>query len=273
MRRLVLAAVTLAMAAAGPVHAQAVDPATVAAPPPPVPTDHAAERYYDPAVMAAARRQLLMEHGGMTYSLVMGNIVEHDVGASGGGYRWEGQASFGGDIDRFVIRSEGEGSDRGGVDRAEVQALWSRAVGPYFNLQAGVRQDLRPHPSRTYATVGFEGLAPYWVEVSGALFLSNRGEVLGRLEGYYDQRITQRLILQPRAELNFAAQDIRETGMAAGLSDAELALRLRYEFTRRFAPYLGVSYDRKFGTAGGFARQAGERAEDTRLVLGLRAWF
>lgn len=273
MRWAILAAAALAMVSTLPAHAQATDPSTGSSAPPPAPTDHAAERYYDPAVMAAARRQLSLEHGGGTYSLVMANIAEHDVGGGGGGYRWEGQAWFGGDIDHFVIKSEGEGRDRGGVDRAEVQGLWSRAVGPYFNLQAGLRQDLQPHPSRTYATVGFEGLAPYWVEVSGALFLSTRGEVLGRLEGYYDQRITQRLILQPRAELNFAARDNRATGTAAGLSDAELALRLRYEFTRRFAPYVGVSYDRRLGAAGDFARQSGERAEDTRLVVGLRAWF
>ena len=271
MRWAALAVAALFMAAARPADAQSTNPTGISTAPPPAPADHAAERYYDPAVMAAARRQLSLEHGGMTYSLVMANIAEHDV--SGGGYRWEGQASFGGDIDRLVIKSEGEGRDRGGVDRAEVQALWSRAAGPYFNLQVGVRHDLQPHASRTYATAGVEGLAPYWVEVSGALFLSNRGEVLGRLEGYYDERITQRLILQPRAELNFAAQDIRETGTAAGLSDAELALRLRYELTRRFAPYVGLSYDRKFGTAGTFARQAGERAEDTRLVVGLKAWF
>ncbi len=91
-----------------------------------------------------------------------------------------------------------------------MQALYSRAIGPYFNLQAGVRQDFGRGPDRTYATIGFEGLAPYMFEVEGALFLSTKGDLLGRLEGYYDQRITQRLILQPRVELNLAAQDVPE---------------------------------------------------------------
>ena len=270
MRRALLLA-GLALAAATGAQAQVGAASGVAnSAPPPAPSDHAAESLYDPAVMAAARRQLALEHGGGTYSMVMANIAEHDTG--GDGYRWEGEAWFGGDIDRFVVKSEGEGG-RDGVGKAEIQGLYSRAVGPYFNLQAGVRQDLRPRPMRTYATVGFEGLAPYWFEVSGALFLSTKGELLGRLESYYDQRVTQRLILQPRVELNLAAQDVRETGTAAGLSDAELALRLRYELTRQFAPYVGVSYDRKFGAAADYARQAGERAEETRVIVGVRAWF
>ena len=206
------------------------------APAPPAPTDHAADRIFDPGAMAAARAQLRREHGGGSYSMVMANLAEFQAG-KGGGYRWEGQASFGGDLNRFVVKSEGEGNNRDGVGVAEVQALYSRAIGPYFNVQGGVRYDFNPTPNSTYATVGFEGLAPYWFEVSGALFLSNRGELLGRLEGYYDQRITQRLILQPRAEANFAAQNVPETQTGSGVSNLELGLRLRYEVKREFAPY------------------------------------
>src|SRR3546814_20250793 len=109
---------------------------------------------------------------------------------------------------RLVLKSEGEGAFNGGVDSAEIQALYSRAINPYWNVQAGVRHDFQPNPSRTYATIGIEGLAPYWFEVEGALFLSDKGDVLARAEGYCDQRIPQRLFPQPPVELNFAAQDI-----------------------------------------------------------------
>ena len=154
-----------------------------------------------------------------------------------------------------------------------MQALYSRAVGPYFNLQAGVRHDFQPTPNRTYATIGFEGLAPYMFEVEGAVFLSNKGDLLGRLEGYYDQRITQRLILQPRAELNFAAQDVPENRIGSGLSNAELGLRLRYEIRREFAPYIGVSWDRKVGDTARFSRAAGDDATAKSIVAGVRVWF
>ena len=216
---------------------------------------------------------MMRENGGQTFSQVMFNLAEIQVRNGKDGYRWDGEGWFGGDIDRFVVKTEGEGAFRQGVESAEVQALYSHAIDPYFNLQAGIRHDFQPSPSRTYATVGFEGLAPYWFEVAGALFLSDKGDLLGRLEGYYDQRITQRLILQPRIELNLAAQDVPENRIGAGLSNAELGLRLRYEFSRQFAPYIGVSYDAKTGQTADYARADGEKATSTSLVAGVHFWF
>ncbi len=242
-------------------------------PPPPAPTDHAADRVFDPAVMAASRAQLRKEHGGSLIGMALLNIAEYQAHKGKDGYRWDGEAWFGGDINRLTLKSEGEGALREGLESAEVQALYSRALDPYWNLQAGVRYDFKPNPSRTYATIGIEGLAPGFFEVEGALFLSNKGDLLGRLEGYYDQRITQRLILQPRVEFNFAAQDVPENRSGSGLSNAELGLRLRYEIRREFAPYIGISYDRKVGDTARFARAAGEDVSNTSFVAGIRFWF
>ena len=243
------------------------------APPPPAPTDHAADRVYGAEAMTMGRNHLQHHHGGGDFYQIMFNLAEYQFRNGRDGYRWDGEAWYGGDINRLFVKTEGEGTFRQGVDSAEVQALYSRAIGPYFNLQGGIRQDLGPSPKRTYATIGFEGLAPTSFEVEGAAFLSNKGDLLGRLEGYYDQRITQRLILQPRAELNFAAQDVPENGIGSGLSNAELGMRLRYEIRREFAPYVGVSWDRKVGDTARFARSAGDNPESTSLVLGVRTWF
>jgi copper resistance protein B len=242
------------------------------APAPPAPKDFAADRYFDPQIMATARAQLKQEHGGSTYSMVLVNIAEYAPRKGVDSYRWEGEAWHGGDINRLVVKSEGEGDTRH-LGRAEIQVLYSRAIGPYFNLQAGLRYDIRPTPNRTYATIGFEGLAPYMFEVGGALFVSNKGDVLGRLDAFEDFRITQRFIVQPRAELNFAASDVSETGIGSGLSDSELGMRLRYEVRREFAPYLGVSWDQKYGRTQDLARAAGENPSSVRFVGGLRVWF
>ena len=247
------------------------EPANEPAPAPP--TDHAADAFYDPADLALSRTMMAKEMGGATFYMVLFNLAEFQAHKGANSYRWEGEAWFGGDLNRFVVKSEGRGDFRGKTGEAEVQALYSRAISPYFNLQGGVRYDIRPTPSRGYATIGIEGLAPYMFKVGGALFLSDRGDVLARAEGYYDQRITQRLILQPRVELNFAAQDIRATGIGAGLSDIELGLRLRYEIKREFAPYIGVSYDSKIGNTARFARADGERVSAASLVIGVRTWF
>ena len=243
------------------------------APAPPLPTDHAADSVYGADAMAMGRHHLQQHHGGQNFSQVLLNLAEYQFRNGRDGYRWDGEAWFGGDINRLFIKSEGEGAFREGIESAEVQALYSRTIGPYFNLQAGVRQDLGPSPKRTYATVGLEGLAPGFFELEGAVFLSNKGDLLGRLEGYYDQRITQRLILQPRAELNFAAQDVPENRIGSGLSNAELGLRLRYEIRREFAPYVGVSWDRRFGDTARYARADGDRATSKSIVAGVRVWF
>lgn len=239
--------------------------------PPRVPADFAADSVFDPAVMARARSQLHMEHGGGIYSKVMVSLGEYQIRDGENGYRWEGEAWVGGDLNRFVVKTGGEGADE--LESAEVQALYSRAVSPYFDLQAGVRQDLQSGPKRTYATVGFEGVAPYWFETSGALFLSSKGEVFGRLEGAYDLRLTQRWILQPRVEANVTGQDIPALELGSGVSNIELGLRLRYEIKREFAPYVGVSFDRKFGGTADYARTAGKEVEATSFVIGVRAWF
>lgn len=243
------------------------------APPPPFPTDHAADQVYPPAAMAMGRHHLQTFHGGQKVGQVLFNLAEYQFRKGRDGFEWDGQAWYGGDINRVWLKSEGDGTIGKSVDRAEVQALYSHAIGPYFNLQGGVRYDFKPNPSRVYATLGVEGLAPGFFELEGALFLSNKGELLARAEGYYDQRITQRLILQPRAELNFAAQSSRATGIGSGLSDAELGLRLRYDIRREFAPYVGVQYRRAFGDTANYLRAAGEDPGGWELLTGVRTWF
>lgn len=163
----------------------------------------------------------------------MGNILEYQAGSSGG-YRWDVEAWRGGDVNRVVLNTEGEGTGRDGVEDAEVQFLYSSAVARYTDLRIGVCQDIKPR-GRTYATAGVEALLPYWFDVEAALFLSPNGDVLGRVEGYYDFQLTQRLVLQPRADLGLSAQNVRETGTGPGLTQAELGLRLRYEMRREFA--------------------------------------
>ena len=243
------------------------------APAPPTPTDHYADRFFPPDAMKQARDEMMREQGGQNFNKVLFNLAEYQFHDGKDGYRWDGEGWFGGDINRLAITTEGEGTVGKGIDSAEVQALYSRAIGPYFNLQAGVRHDFQPSPTRTYATVGVEGLSPFMFEVGGAAFLSTKGDVLGRVEGYYDQRITQRLILQPRVELNLAAQNMRADRIGAGLTGAELGLRLRYEIRREFAPYVGISYEARTGQTARYARADGDDPTTTSLVAGIRFWF
>lgn len=247
------------------------DAAAQSAPPVP-PSERAADLYFDPRVIADARARLQQEHGGVAFSQILLNILELQPASDETAYRWDGEAWYGGDLNRVVFKTEGEGLTEGGLEELELQALYSRAVHPYFDLQFGLRQDFEPTPSRTYATLGVEGLAPLFYDVEAALFLSTRGEIFGRASAWFDQRITQRLILQPRIELNYAAQTVAELGVGAGLSDIELGVRLRYEFRREFAPYIGISYERKIGGSADYARAVGDDIGDAQFVVGIRAF-
>lgn len=241
--------------------------------PPPVPADHAADTVYGTPAMAEGRHHLQKFHGGQKLLRVLFNVADYQIRNGRDAIEWDAKAWYGGDIDRLWVKTEGESEISRAVERAEVQLLYGRAINPYFDIQAGIRYDFKPNPSRVYATLGVEGLAPSFFDVEGILFLSNKGELLARAEGYYDQRITQRLILQPRAELNFAAQNSRQIGVGRGLSDAEIGLRLRYDFRREFAPYVGAQYRRAFGRTRNYLSAEGEDPDGWSLLTGVRFWF
>jgi copper resistance protein B len=263
-------------AAAGDAAPQPSSAAPPVAPPPPAAyggPEHAAETVFSAGEMAAAREQLRREHGAITTSKVLVDLLEARIQDGRDGYVVDAQAWYGGDIDRLWLKGEGESEFGHKPESVELQALWSHALDPWFNLQTGVRYDFRPDPERAYAVLGIQGLAPYWFEVDGALFLSEKGDLSARFEAEYDQRITQQLILQPRFEFDLAAQDVPELGIGAGLSKAEAGLRLRYEIVPEFAPYIGVNYERAFGDTADFARAGGEDVGGWSLVLGLRTWF
>ena len=245
------------------------------APPPPEAFEgpaHAADLFIDPAVMAASRAEVAREVSGMPVLWLQGERLEYRARDGDDGYLWDLQGYYGGDYDKIWFKSEGEGSFGETPESAEVQALWSHAIGPWFDLQAGVRQDLVGR-ERTHAVLGVQGLAPYLFEVDAAAFLSTRGDLTARIEAELDQRITQRLILQPRAEIALSAQDIPELGIGAGIDRIETGLRLRYEIVREFAPYIGIEQEWLLGDSADYARAAGEDPSVTNFVAGLRFWF
>nr|WP_255536546.1 copper resistance protein B [Pacificimonas pallii] len=232
----------------------------------------AADAIWGAAAMRASREALAHENGGMSLFWFQGDRAELRVREGHDGYLWDVQGYYGGDIDKFWFKSEGEGSFGEAMEGVEVQALWSHAIGPFADLQLGLRQDFAPR-DRTYAVIGVQGLAPYNYEYDVAAFVSDKGDLTARAELELDQRITQRLILQPRGEAVLSAQDIPELGIGAGVDKIELGLRLRYEFAREFAPYLGIEQEWKLGQSADYARAAGEDASVTNFVAGIRFWF
>jgi copper resistance protein B len=187
-------------------------------------------------------------------------------------FRWDGQGWVGTDYDKLWIKAEGTLSN-GTLEDGQHQFLYSRAITTYFDLQGGLRSDLDSRPTRNWAALGIQGLAPYFFDLEVTGFASGEGHLAAKLEASYDLLLTQRLILQPQIEINLysKADPARLTG--AGFSDIDTGLRLRYEFSRKFAPYLGVVYEGKFGQTASYARRARESTGDFRFVFGIRSWF
>ncbi len=162
---------------------------------------------------------------------------------------------------------------QGKTEDAELQALFSHAIAPYWDVQIGVRQDIKPTPARTWGVLGVNGLAPYFFDVDAAIFLGEGGRTAARLSAEYDVLFTQKLILSPEVEFNFYGQSDAITGTGSGLSNASVGLQLRYEIRREFAPYIGVARDTKFGKSADMATLTGETKSDTQWIIGLRTWF
>ena len=260
-----------------PTSVDAVGGRMVEAPPPAAARAapaHAADLLFDPAVMAASRKLLLLENGDVRTTAVLIDSIEAGFGDGEKGYSWNAQGWTGGDINRFWWKTEGEGDFGGKLHDAEVQALYSRAIAPFWDVQAGIRQDFRPDgDDTTHLTLGVQGVAPYWFEMSAAAFLSTEGDLTARAEAEYDQRITQKWILQPAVEVAFSASDIPELEIGSGLTSITAGLRLRYEIRKEFAPYVGVEWSRSFGDTADYARARGDDVDATRLVVGIKAWF
>ncbi|RMS66747.1 Copper resistance protein B [Pseudomonas syringae pv. aceris] len=190
----------------------------------------------------------------------------------GSALNWEAQGWIGGDVDRLWLRSEGERTN-GKTEEAEVHALWGHSISPWWDLVGGVRQDFKPGDPQTWAAFGIQGLALYNFEAQATAYLGEGGQTAARLEGDYDILLTNKLILQPTAELNFYGKNDPGRGVGSGLSESEVGLRLRYEIRPEFAPYIGVTWNRAYGKTADYARDEGEDINEARLVLGVRVWF
>lgn len=185
---------------------------------------------------------------------------------------WDFEAWVGKDINKLWLKSEVETVD-GETEDAELQLLYSRAISPFWDFQAGWRRDIRPEPNQDWLVLGFEGLAPWVFETNAAVFIGESGRTAVRLDSEYFLRLTQRLYLVPELELNLHGEDDPERGIGSGVSDLELGLRLGYQFRREFAPYIGVNWEKSYGNTADYLEAADQKTEDTRLVIGIRVWF
>jgi copper resistance protein B len=204
-----------------------------------------------------------------TVAVLRGDRLEH---VEGGSTAWDARFGIGGNFDMFWLRSEGE-QTRGEQADGNIELQWTHATGPWWDRAVSLRSDFGPGSSRQWAGIGVMGLAPYKFELEAHAYVGTQGRLAARFEGEYELLLSNRLILTPRVELNAYSKDDRANRIGKGLSDGETGLRLRYEFTRQFAPYVGYAWSRSFGDTADLVRAHGEPVLDHGWVAGLRFWF
>ncbi|WP_431196604.1 copper resistance protein B [Pseudomonas syringae] len=211
-------------------------------------------------------------HDNATNSYFLADKLEWQDANDGSALAWDLSGWIGGDIDRLLLRSEGERTN-GKTEEAEIQALWGHSISPWWDVVAGARQDFKPGAPQTWAAFGLQGQAISDLDIEATAFIGEAGQTAARLEADYDLQLTNNLVLQPTAELNFYGKNDPQRGNGSDLSTSEFGLRLRYEITPQFAPYVGVSWDRSYGKTADYAREDDEDTQDARLVVGVRMWF
>lgn len=221
------------------------------------------------ALPGGRRLRLADEH---SFGSIMLDRLETTHGKGGNATAYDAQAWFGHDYDRLVVKAEGE-VDRHRLADARTEALWGHAFAPYWDSQLGARHDSGTGPDRTWLAFGVQGLAPYWFEVDATAYVGSEGRTALHLAADYDLLLSQRLILQPRVEINLYGKRDEARGLGSGLSDSVAGVRLRYEITRQFAPYVGVEWTGRFGRTADLAREDGEESKVIRWVAGARVWF
>jgi copper resistance protein B len=207
------------------------------------------------------------------FAHVLFNQLEGRTDGSDTALRWDGEGWMGTDMNRLWLKSEGF-VDNGTVSDGDLEALYDRPLPRlrYFDGQVGVREDLDSGPWRTWGALGIEGLAPHFFEFEPTFYFRDGGHVAGRITASYDLRLTQRLVAQPELEVNFYSKRDPQRRLGTGLSDLDTGLRVRYEISRKFAPYIGFAYTRKFGDTATLSRQIGESSAEPRFVFGFRVW-
>jgi copper resistance protein B len=198
--------------------------------------------------------------------------LESQISDSGAGITYDAQAWYGKTYDRLVLRVEGRGS-HDDIDDARNEILWGHALTPFWDSHLGLRYDAGIGTDRPWFAFGFQGLAPYWIYVEATGYIGEEGRAAFRLETEYDILLSQKLYLQPRLEVNIYSQNDKSRAVSAGLSDIEAGVRLHYEIVREFAPYVGVEWDARFGTAADAMAAQGVSTEVLQLVAGVKFWF
>jgi copper resistance protein B len=215
--------------------------------------------------------ELMQMEDNAPYSLLLVDQAEWRGGDGLDAFTWDAQGFYGSDYNKLWIKTEGDHTRE--ETESSNELLWDRLIARWWSLQAGGRIDSGAGPTRGWAALGVQGLAPYWFDIEATAYFGDESRTALRISAEHDSLFTQRLVLQTKLELNAYGKDDPENAVGSGLSESELSLRLRYEFKRELAPYVGVGWAHRFGETARLVREEGQDANELKWIAGLRVWF
>ncbi len=259
----------------GSVQAADQCPEDYQSPPAPPPEGQEIRRYaLDDPGTGATNFGVSPVHDNMIFYAFSADRFEYREADEGDVLLWDVQAWIGRDYNKLFLESEGEWSGaEDSLESAQVAFLYGRAISSFWDVRAGIRYDLEPDPERGFAVIGIQGLAQQWFELDASLYLDEDGNLSVGMEAEYDILLSQRLVLQPRLETEISFHDVPRYGIGTGFTALELGLRLRYEFSRKFAPYIGIGWESALGETRDIVQSGGGDPDKTVLITGIRFWF
>ena len=250
-------------------------PADYQSPPSPPPEGREIRRYaVDDPGTGATNFGMAPVHDNMRFHAFRADRFEYRDADEGDVYLWDVQGWIGRDYNKLFVESEGEWSEtEDTLESAQVEMLYGRAISSFWDFRAGIRYDFEPDPERAFAVAGIQGLAQQWFEVEANVYLDEEGNLSVGMEVEYDILLSQRLVLQPRLETEISFHDVPQYGIGTGFTAMELGVRLRYEFSRKFAPYIGIGWEAALGETRDIVQSGGGDPEKTVFIAGVRFWY
>ena len=207
-------------------------------------------------------------------------MAEHRFHNQSPATEWMVKGWIGDDFNKLRLQNSGVLSDNGVIDGEggtkgiDTRFFYSRLISDFWDAKGGVQMTVFPGGLRRSGFIaGFEGLAPQEFHVDAVAGVSETGVFSLRLEIDRDIHVTQKLIAAPYLEAMLVSADDPAIRLGAGLPRLELGLRLRYEFAKEFAPYVGVSFEQFTGTTATYVAADGDPTSKLRAMVGLKFWF
>jgi copper resistance protein B len=231
--------------------------------------------FFIPIFFLYFAQSLSAKETGILYGIQIEQLEHAYTDNNGEVLRWDGKAFVGTDELKFKWFSSGEENTKSGkTEKFENRFMLSKPLSTFFDVKAGLRFDIPRGEDRAYAVLGFTGLAPQWIEVDTDFFISESNKTSVKIDAEYELLITNYLILRPSLDVKYAFEQDRSINVGKGLNSMELGLRLSYDLIdRTLSPYIGVSWEKKFGDTSNFVRDEGEETKVLNFVIGTRFMF